>query len=97
MGTVLHLFVSAPADKMLFMLWIYQRGSEDLRIETSFDNATKEYVLIMTRGPHETTVERFKDAAAFQVRLEALERQIASEQWKSVGNPIILRDGWKIG
>jgi hypothetical protein len=79
------------------MLWIYERGSEDLRIETSFDNATNEYVLIKTRSPHKTTVERFQDVAAFQVRLEAVEREIASERWNRVGDPIILRDGWKVG
>ena len=78
------------------MLWIYQRGSQDLRIETSFDNATHEDPLNIFRG-HETTAERFKDAAAFQLRLEALESEVAKERWNRVGDPIILRDGWKVG
>ena len=85
-----------PADK-IFMLWIYQRGSENLRIETSFDTATQEYVLIKTLGPNETTVERFKEGDSYQLRLDALERELASERWNRVGDPIILRDGWKVG
>ena len=79
------------------MLWIYQRGSDDLRIETSFDNVNKEFVLIKTFGPNEATVERFKEGAAFQLRLEALELEIVSERWTRVGAPIVLPDGWKVG
>ena len=77
------------------MLWIYERGTENLRITTTFDNAAKEYVITMVR-PHETTLERFKDAAAFQFRLASLEGEIHSERWQRVGDPVILRDGWKV-
>lgn len=78
------------------MLWVYSRGLDNLRIETSFENATNEYVLTSTRGPDRES-ERFHDAQAFRVRLEALECEIAGNQWTQVGGPIFLRDGWKIG
>jgi hypothetical protein len=78
------------------MLWCYARGLDNLRIETSFDAATNEYVLTSTRGPHRES-ERFHDAEAFRVRLEALEGEIAGNDWTQVGGPIFLRDGWKTG
>ena len=80
-----------------YMLWVYERGLEDLRIGTSFDNATKEYVLVIARGPRNEVTERFKDTDSFQSRLEVLEEDIARERWTPVGHPIVLRDGWKIG
>lgn len=48
-----------------------------------------------TRGTHQATVQRFQDTAAFQVRFEALELEIASDRWNRASDPIILRDGWK--
>ena len=79
------------------MIWVYKRGVEHLHLETSFDNATNEYVLVIARTPEDKTFERFKDVAAFRARLETLEREMAGEHWNPIGAPIILRDGWKIG
>lgn len=81
------------------MLWIYQRGPDELRVETSFDNATGEYKIITSRGPShvDKTIERFRSPELFRVRLEGLEQEIAVDRWESTGSPIILRDGWKIG
>ena len=77
------------------MLWIYERSSQTLRIETRFDNATKEYVLI-TRRPDDTEqVERFRDPASFQTRLDSLERQLETEEWQS-RSVTALHDGWKL-
>ena len=78
------------------MIWIYQRGAENLHIATTFDNATNEYVITIT-GPQGITCERFVDAAAFQVRMEALEGSIHIERWRRVGDAVILPDGWKVG
>ena len=78
------------------MIWIYQRGADDLRIETTYDNATKEYVITINH-PHETAVERFKSAAAFRVRLNSLEAKIQIERWHRVCDPIVLREGWRVG
>lgn len=77
------------------MLWTYERSNQTLRIETRFDNATKEYVLI-TRHPDATEqVERFREPASFQVRLDSLERELEAEQWQN-RSVIALHDGWKL-
>jgi hypothetical protein len=77
------------------MLWIYQRGSEMLRVETRFDNDTEEYVLIVYREDGTQQAARFKDDARFQAKLETLEKQLDRDSWQSDGVRL-LRDGWKI-
>lgn len=77
------------------MLWIYQRGSEMLRVETRFDNDTEEYVLIVYREDGTQQAARFKDGDLFQTSLETLEKHLDSESWQSDGVRL-LRDGWKI-
>jgi hypothetical protein len=77
------------------MLWIYERSNQTLRIETRFDNATDEYVLITRRADGTEQIERFPDAPSFQVRLDGLERQLDAERWQN-RSVIALHDGWKI-
>ena len=78
------------------MLWIHARDHEWLHVETRFDNESHEYVWIFYRGDtSQQQMERFKDAASFQSRLVALEKQLAIEQWHADGAPVLLRDGWK--
>jgi hypothetical protein len=79
------------------MLWLYERGLEDLRIETSFDNVTNEYVLIVKPSLGQEQTERFPDSDAFGRRIAELERKLADERWTPSGSPIILPDGWKVG
>ena len=80
------------------MLWLYERGLENLRVTTSFDNATKEFVLTLHRGLHHETTERFPDSETFGHRLNAIVQELAKDRWKPAGNgPIFLRDGWKVG
>lgn len=76
------------------MLWIYERGDEDLRIQTTYDNATKEYVITLTRSSN-TTVERFNNVDRFKFRLDILERQVKRERWNRTHHPVILSEGWK--
>ena len=80
------------------MIWMFERGEESLRLETRYDNATAEFVLIrhqLTGDPH---VERFATEEAFRRRLDIVEKQLADEHWTSQeGGPILLNDGWKIG
>lgn len=63
------------------MLWIYQRGRDRVRIATTYDSVTDEYV-IKTTGPDGTALERFKDAETFQCRYEALETALRRERWR---------------
>ena len=77
------------------MLWTYERSKQTLRIETRFDNATNEYVLIIRRPDATEQVERFRDAASFKTRLDSLERQLDTEEWEN-RSVIALHDGWKL-
>ena len=79
------------------MVWLYERGLEDLHIETSFDKSTKEFVLALHRGLRNEIIERFRDAGAFGRRLETLERELADARWIPAGPPIFLQDVWKVG
>jgi hypothetical protein len=78
------------------MFWFYERGLEECRIETSFDDDAKEYVLAIHRGVHDRQEERFTDELSFGSRLEVLEQELAAEQWKRVGPPVFLKNGWKL-
>ena len=80
---------------MLWMLWIYERSNQTLHIETKFDNETNEYVLIIHPLDGTQQVERFRDVASFQVRVDNLERQLHADHWQSHGM-ITMRDGWKL-
>lgn len=51
------------------MLWLYQRDAEMCLIETVFDNATHEYVLVTAKGLPTEREERFADGTIFQARL----------------------------
>jgi hypothetical protein len=78
------------------MLWMFERDNESLRLETRYDNDAAEFVLVMHRFDGSQQVERFKKESAFRGRLEALERQLDADDWRSVGSPVMLRDGWRI-
>ena len=76
------------------MLWIYERFHQTLQVQTRFDHANREYVLIVC-PLGERAVERFSDAASFQARLSKLERQLEAELWKT-RSAVAIRDGWKL-
>jgi len=77
------------------MLWYFQRGLEDLRLETHYDDTTDEYLLTV-HGPTGEIVERFTDVFSFRTRLQTLENELAADQWKRVGPPVLMKDGWKM-
>jgi len=80
------------------MIWMFERGKESLRLETRYDNATSEFVLIRHQLDGDPQVERFKNETVFRQRLEFLEKQLANDHWTlQDGGPVVLRDGWKIG
>jgi hypothetical protein len=77
------------------MLWVFERDKQTLWVETRFDDATKEYMLIVRRLDGTEQVERFKDSISFQVRIDSLREQLEAERWTS-DTAISLRDGWKL-
>ena len=78
------------------MIWIFKREHESLRLETRYDKETKEYVLIIHSPDDGQLIERFNDGTTFESRLDTLDKQLSSENWRYVGAPVLLRDGWKI-
>jgi hypothetical protein len=47
------------------MIWFFARGNEAVRVETRFDNASREYVLEIDWANRPLEVERYRDHAAF--------------------------------
>jgi hypothetical protein len=76
------------------MIWIFERQQEVLRVETRFDIETAEFVLRLTAPSGAVQVERFRNVATFQQRLEVLEAELEAERWVQQG-PVFLHDGWK--
>jgi hypothetical protein len=77
------------------MLRIYERSNQTLQVETRFDSASKEYVVIIRPLDGTEQVERFPDATGFQSRLESLERQLEADHWQNQ-SAIALPDAWKL-
>jgi hypothetical protein len=75
------------------MVWFFEREDEQLEVETRFDNATLEFVMIV-RKPEEEHTTRFPDSETFRVRLAELTNQLEADDWLTSGPPAILPDGW---
>jgi len=75
------------------MLWIYERNNQTLQVETRFDAANKEYVLIIRSREGTEQIERFPDAPSFQSRITSLERQLEAEHWETQ-SAVAMHDGW---
>jgi hypothetical protein len=76
------------------LLWFFDRHNQHLHVETRYDNATSEYVLMLRWPDGREDIERFLDREAYRQRLLALESRLETEQWVRHGPPIIVPDGW---
>jgi hypothetical protein len=79
------------------MLWFYKREEETLQAETRVDNTTGAFLLIIRWPDGRSATERFDTLAAFQTRLDRLQRELVQERWVQSGPPEILPDGWPTG
>ena len=77
------------------MVWFFARGQSQVRLETRYDNASREYVLEVAWPDRPSETERFGDLEAFRARVVILEEQLAAEHWAQVGSPEILPHGWR--
>lgn len=77
------------------MLWFFERRGETVRLETSYDNNTAEFVLVIEWPGRPSVTERFPDADSFTARVRDLEQSLSAERWTQVGSPMILPTGWK--
>lgn len=78
------------------MLWFFSRDTNELRVETRYDNGAAEYVLVVHWPDGRRQTERFSTPADFRERVVELQHTIEVEGWLSSGSPQILRDGWRI-
>jgi hypothetical protein len=77
------------------LIWFYERAGEALRVETFFDRATDEYVLVINWSDRPVETERFGTITAFHTRVDRLEQRLVTEQWAPSAAPQILPDGWR--
>jgi len=76
------------------MLWFFERNDEQVKLETRFDNDTREYLAIVRWPDGRERTERCSTAETFRERLLALERELETERWRRTGPMIVLPDGW---
>ena len=77
------------------MVWFFARGNDSVRVETRFDNTSREYLLEVAWADRPVETERFLDVTAFQARVVDIESKLEAESWAQVGNPEILPHGWR--
>jgi hypothetical protein len=58
------------------MVWFFERYEESLKLETRYDNDTREYVVIVHYPDGREEGERFTDVEEYRVRLVALENHL---------------------
>jgi hypothetical protein len=76
------------------MLWLYERDNESLRLETRYDNDTREYIVVVHYPDERQLTERFPSPEACREWLLSLENNLDAEHWVRRGPPMILPDGW---
>jgi hypothetical protein len=79
------------------MLWFFDRDEQQVEVETRFDNATLEYVLVIRWPDGQTQTERYQDAAAFRIRVVALDDELKALNWRNTESPVLLPGGWNDG
>ena len=83
-----------PPQSNSDMLWVFERSNQILQVETRIDPPRREYVLIV-RAHGTEQVDHFTDGVSFQIRVVALERQLAKEEWHT-RSAVPIRDAWKL-
>ena len=78
------------------MIYLFERESEALRIETRYTEQTKTYEIIWRRADGTTTRESFKGETSFRSRLDEIYESLEQEEWRTVGPPHLLTDGCRI-
>jgi hypothetical protein len=76
------------------MLWLYEKDNESIRLETRYDNDTREYVVVVHYPDGRQLEERFPNPEACREWLLSLENNLDAEHWVRRGPPMILPDGW---
>jgi len=76
------------------MLWFFERLKQQVQIETQFDNARREFVVIVRWPDNREETERFGTSDECRSWLVRLEETLAAQSWTPRGSPVILPHGW---
>jgi hypothetical protein len=79
------------------MLWFYERDTQSIELETSYDQATREYVVLVRHPGGREEAERFADPESCRLWLVAFESRLENEQFVRRGPPVFLPYGWPRG
>jgi hypothetical protein len=79
------------------VIYILEKESQgSLRLETRYAKNSKTYEIIWRRADGTTTKETFNGETSFRARLQEIQIELEDEEWRTVGPPHLLADGWKI-
>ena len=78
------------------MVYLFERESESLRLETRFIKAQNLYEIIWRRADGTMTRETFNGETSFRSRVAAIQTELEEQHWQNSGPPQLLADGWKI-
>jgi hypothetical protein len=67
------------------MLWFFTKGQARLRVLTSLDAVSGEYLVEVAWPNRETEIHRFADEDACSVYLSRLEEELDGEHWIADG------------
>ena len=76
------------------MLWLYERDTTSICLETRYDNTTGEYEGVLHHPDGRRASHRCNNLLAFRQWLLALEKTLAADRWTQKGSPEILPHGW---
>ena len=78
------------------MIYIFERDTESLRLETRYLADSKTYEIIWRRADGSVQRENFRGETSFRTRLDEIYTELEGDDWRTVGPPHLLADGWKI-
>jgi hypothetical protein len=79
------------------VIYIFEKEKQGaLRLETRYAKDSKTYEIIWRRADGTTTREIFNGETSFRSRLQEIQIELEDEEWRTVGPPHLLADGWKI-
>ncbi len=76
------------------MVWFWTRDSQELKVETRYDNDTLEFVVTVESVQGIPKTERFKNMDDFRNRLIELEEHLEADRWKNTGPPLLIPEGF---
>ena len=76
------------------MMWFWSRDNRNLQLETRYDNAKCEFVIVLRDPDGRRDEERFQDVREFGQRLGEWEQQLRADRWQQAGMPLIDPSGF---